>query len=62
VNQVVREISVNGKKILLIGGDITERSVDAIPAKLLQVKVNVIVRLPSFKYNTFDATAKPMEA
>ena len=30
MNQVVREISVNGKKILLIGGDITERSVDAI--------------------------------
>ena len=30
MNQVVREISVNGKKILLVRGDITERSVDAI--------------------------------
>ena len=28
--QVVREISVNGKKILLVRGDITERSVDVI--------------------------------
>ncbi|HKX21429.1 MAG TPA: macro domain-containing protein [Nitrososphaeraceae archaeon] len=28
--QVVREISVDGKKILLVRGDITERSVDAI--------------------------------
>ena len=30
MNQVVREISVNGKKIYLVRGDITERSVDAI--------------------------------
>ena len=30
MNQVVHEVSVNGKKILLVRGDITERSVDAI--------------------------------
>ena len=30
MNQIVREISASGKRILLVRGDITERSVDAI--------------------------------